>query len=130
MKVKINLIPNLFTYHKSSFIMHGDPLPAKLDGPPLSDREAIADACYLAFASIDHAKEELLSSSVTTDVYTDIAGRICDGYDELRTKVWEHVANNLDTIHYLTNMRVSVDTPTTGRVTFTAMAVHSKLGKG
>ncbi|MCJ1266650.1 hypothetical protein MMC22_006535 [Lobaria immixta] len=110
--------------------MHGTPLPAKLSGPPLSDRDAVADICYCAFASIDHADEELLKASCTPDIYTDIAGKVCNGYDELKTKVWENVSNNVDTIHYLTNLRVSVDTPTTARVTFTAMAVHCRLGKG
>lgn len=110
--------------------MHGTPLPAKLAGEPLSDRDAVADACFRAFASIDQADEELLKSSCTADIYTDIASKICNGYEELRTKVWENVSNKLDTVHYLTNMRVSVDTPTTARVSFTAMAVHCRLGKG
>ncbi|KAJ4363935.1 hypothetical protein N0V83_009388 [Neocucurbitaria cava] len=95
--------------------MHGTPLPSKLAGPPLSDREAVADACFRAFASIDHAEESLLKSSCTADIYTDIASKVCNGYDELKTKVWENVATKLDTVHYLTNMRVSVDTPTTAR---------------
>lgn len=110
--------------------MHGTPLPSKLAGPPLSDRDAVADACFRAFASIDHAEESLLKSSCTADIYTDIASKVCNGYDELRTKVWENVATKLDTVHYLTNMRVSVDTSTTARVSFTAQAVHCKLGKG
>ncbi|MCJ1434879.1 hypothetical protein MMC27_004249 [Xylographa pallens] len=110
--------------------MHGTPLPAHLAGPPLSDREAIADACYRAFASIDHVDKELLLSSVTPDVHTDIANKICHGADELLTKVWDNVSHHLDTVHYLTNMRVSVDTATTARVTFAAMAMHCRLGKG
>lgn len=110
--------------------MHGTPLPAQLAGPPLSDRDAVADACFRAFASIDHADKELLLSSVTEDVYTDIAGKVCDGAEELLTKVWDNVSNKIDTIHYLTNMRVSIDTATMARVTFTAMAVHCRLGKG
>ncbi|KAL8638149.1 MAG: hypothetical protein Q9226_009028 [Calogaya cf. arnoldii] len=111
-------------------VQNGTPLPAKLPGPPLSDRDAIADACYRAFASIDQSSEELLQSSVTPDVYTDIAFKVCDGYDELRNKVWTHVNENVDTVHYLTSMRVSVDTETTARVSFAAQAVHCLLGKG
>lgn len=110
--------------------MHGTPLPAKLAGPPLSDRDAVADACFRAFASIDQCDQELLLSSVVPDVHTDIAGKVCNGSDELITKVWNNVSKYLDTVHYLTNMRVSIDTPTTARVTFTAMAVHCTLGKG
>ena len=111
-------------------VQNGTPLPAKLAGPPLSDRDAIADACYRAFSSIDQSSEELLASSVTPDVYTDIAFKVCDGYDELVNKVWTNVSNRVDTVHYLSNMRVSVDTETTGRVTFVAQAVHCIVGKG
>ncbi|KAJ5506093.1 hypothetical protein LT330_009034 [Penicillium expansum] len=111
-------------------VQNGTPLPAKLAGPPLSDRDAIADACYRAFLSIDQSSEELLKSSVTPDVYTDIAFKVCNGYEELRDKVWTNVSERVDTIHYLTNVRVSVDTETTARVTFNAQAVHCILGKG
>ncbi|KAK7991380.1 hypothetical protein PG988_000174 [Apiospora saccharicola] len=95
-----------------------------------NDRDAVADACYRAFLSIDQSDEELLKSAVTPDVYTDIAFKVCDGYDELRNKVWTNVSENVDTIHYLNNVRVSIDTPTTARATFSAMAVHCILGKG
>lgn len=110
--------------------MHGTPLPAKLAGPPLSDRDGVADACYRAFASIDHPDKELLLSSAAPDIQTDIAGKTCNGIDELQSKVLNNVSNKLDTIHYLTNMRVSIDTATTARVTFMAQAVHCRLGKG
>lgn len=109
--------------------MHGTPLPAQLAGPPLNDRDAIADACYRSFASIDHADKELLLSSVAPDVCTEIAGKICSGADELVTKVWENVSYKIDTIHYLTNMRVNVDTPTTGRVTFTRLLCTAVLAR-
>ncbi|KAL4802420.1 hypothetical protein BDV18DRAFT_163824 [Aspergillus unguis] len=111
-------------------VQNGTPLPAKLAGPPMTDREAITDACYRAFASIDQSSEELLESCATPDIYTDIAFKACDGYDELKNKVWKHVSENVDTVHYLTNVRVSVDTETTARVTFSAQAVHCILGKG
>ncbi|KAJ6134469.1 hypothetical protein N7523_000791 [Penicillium sp. IBT 18751x] len=111
-------------------VQNGTPLPAKLAGPPLSDRDAVADACYRAFLSIDQSSEELLKSSVTSDVYTDIAFKVCNGYDELKTKVWENVSERVDTVHYLNNVRVSIDTETTAHVTFSAMAVHCVLGKG
>ncbi|KAF5965625.1 c6 zinc finger domain-containing protein [Fusarium coicis] len=111
-------------------VQNGTPLPAKLDGPPLSDRDAIADACYRAFLCIDQSSEELLKSSVTPDIYTDIAFKVCNGYDELKNNVWTNVSERVDTVHYLTNMRVSVDTEVTARVTFSAMAVHCILGKG
>lgn len=109
---------------------NGTPLPALLAGPPLSDRDAIADAAYRAFLSIDQSSEELLKSSVTPDVHTDIAYKVCNGYEELRDKVWTNVSARLDTIHHLSNVRVSVDSEDTGRVTFCAMAVHCVLEKG
>ncbi|EFX04987.1 c6 zinc finger domain containing protein [Grosmannia clavigera kw1407] len=116
--------------HSNTTVQNGTPLPAKLAGPPLSDREAIADACYRAFLSIDQSDEKLLKSSVTPDVYTYIAFKACHGYEELRDNVWTKVHSLIDTVHYLTNMRVSVDSETTSRATFNAMAVHCVLGKG
>ncbi|KAI1781280.1 hypothetical protein F4818DRAFT_398596 [Hypoxylon cercidicola] len=105
-------------------------LPAKLAGPPLSDREAVADICYASFASLDHGDEQLLMSVVTPDIHTFIAGKTCDGAADLKAKVFDHVGVKLDTVHYLTNMRVSVDTPTAATVTFAAQAVHCRPGKG
>ena len=111
-------------------VQHATPLPAKLAGPPLSDREAIADACYRAFLSIDQSSEELLESCATPDIYTDIAFKACTGMEELKAKVWSRVNERIDTVHYLTNVRVSVDTETTARVSFNAQAVHCVLGQG
>ncbi|OTB05893.1 hypothetical protein M426DRAFT_121108 [Hypoxylon sp. CI-4A] len=106
------------------------PLPARLPGPALSDREAVADICYASFASLDSGDEELLMSVVTPDIHTFIANKTCDGAEDLKAKVFNHVGKKLDTIHYLTNMRVGIESPTTARVTFTAQAVHCRPGKG
>ncbi|KAI1084744.1 hypothetical protein F5B20DRAFT_523049 [Whalleya microplaca] len=105
------------------------PLPAKLAGD-LSERAAVADICLLSFASLDQADEQLLRSVVTPDIQTNIAGKTCSGADDLKAKVMDNVGKKLDTIHYLTNIRVSVDTDTTARATFTAQAVHCLPGKG
>ena len=110
--------------------MHGIALPVPLPGPPLSTRDAIADTCFTAFAALDHEDEPLLRASCTPDIYTLIAGKECNGYAELKARVFDNVGAKLDTVHYLTNVRVAVDTETTGRVTFTAQAVHCPLGKG
>lgn len=104
-------------------------LPIILAGPPLSDREAIADACYRTTASIDHADEELYWSAVTDDIYAEVAGTTVSSAQELKTKVWDNVIK-VDTIHYLSNIRISIDSPTTARVTFTSLAQHCRRGKG
>ncbi|KAI0377214.1 hypothetical protein F5Y04DRAFT_292156 [Hypomontagnella monticulosa] len=109
--------------------MPGRALPAKLAGPPLSDREAIADLCYRVTASIDHADEELYWSTTTPEIYAEVAGTTVSGAEELKAKVWDNVIK-VDTIHYLTNMRIGIDTPTTARVTFTSLAQHCRRGKG
>lgn len=109
--------------------MPATPLPVKLAGPPLTEREAIADVCYRTTASIDHADEELFWSAVTPDVYAEVAGTTVHSAEELKTKVWDNVTK-VDTIHYITNMRISIDTPTTARVTFTSLAQHCRRGKG
>ncbi|KAI0173497.1 hypothetical protein GGR52DRAFT_543242 [Hypoxylon sp. FL1284] len=106
------------------------PLPFQLPGPALSDREAVADVCYASFAALDHADEALLMSAVTPDIETAIAGKTCSGAADLKAKVFDNVGVRLETVHYLTNMRVSVDSATGATVTFAAQAVHSVPGKG
>ncbi|KAI0478556.1 hypothetical protein GGR56DRAFT_672574 [Xylariaceae sp. FL0804] len=109
------------------------PLPNRLAGPPLGDREAVADACYAAFAGIDFVDEALLLGACAPDIRTNINGRVCEGREELRLRVFENAGRKLDTVHYLTNMRVSIDDDGAAgkaRVTFAAQAVHCRPGKG
>ncbi|KAH9895427.1 hypothetical protein F4778DRAFT_794308 [Xylariomycetidae sp. FL2044] len=114
-------------------------LPNQLAGPPLSDREAVADVCYASFAAIDFADEALFVGACAPDIHTNINGRVCDGIEELKRRVFENAGRRLDTVHYLTNMRVSVDSDSdssaatataTARVTFAAQAVHCRPGQG
>ncbi|KAI1325189.1 hypothetical protein F5Y16DRAFT_401652 [Xylariaceae sp. FL0255] len=106
------------------------PLPTQLAGEPLSDRDAIADLCYGAFAGLDHGNEQLFMSAMTPDIHTFIAGKECNGAEELKAKVFDNVGKKLDSIHYLTNMRVNIDAPSTASVTFNVQAVHCRTGKG
>jgi hypothetical protein len=103
-------------------------LPAQLNGA-LTDREAIADALYRGVLAFDHADEDLLRSAVTEDVAGEIAGASSQGIAELKTTVFDRVAK-LDTTHFLSNMRISIESATTAKVTCSALAQHVRPGKG
>lgn len=103
-------------------------LPAQLAGA-LTDREAIADALYRAVLSFDCADETLLLSAVTDDISIEMAGTAANGVPELKAAVWDRVSK-LDTTHFLSNLRISVESGTKARLTCSAMAQHVRPGKG
>jgi len=103
-------------------------LPAKLAGA-LTDREAIADALYRAVLAFDHADEALLRSAVTEDIETEMAGISAKGIPEVKAAIFDRVSK-LDTTHFLSNMRISIESATTAKATCSAMAQHVRPGKG
>lgn len=103
-------------------------LPAHLTG--LTDREAIADCLYRAVLSFDTSSESLLHSAVTSDFSAEMAGQSSKGIPEFKEKVFDRV-KELDTTHFLSNMRVSVESgATTAKATCSAWAQHIRAGKG
>jgi len=103
-------------------------LPAKLAGA-LTEREAIADALYRAVLAFDHADEALLLSAVTEDISAEMPGLSSKGVPELKAAVFDRVSK-LDTTHFLSNIRVTIESGTTAKVTCSAMAQHVRPGKG
>ena len=105
------------------------PLPVQLAGG-LTDREAIADALYRAVLAFDHPDEALLRSAMTDDAKAEIPGvAAANGIEELKAVVYDRVSK-LDTTHFLSNMRVNIQSSTTAKVTCSAMAQHCPAGKG
>ncbi|EXJ78439.1 hypothetical protein A1O1_08839 [Capronia coronata CBS 617.96] len=102
-------------------------VPAKLPG--LTDREAIADAIYRAALAFDHADKDLLRSALTEDVVAEMPGFSTKGIPELKAAVFDRVSK-LDTTHFLSNVRVSIESATTAKVTCSALAQHVRPGKG
>lgn len=102
-------------------------LPAKLPG--LTDREAIADTLYRAVLAFDHADEALLLSAITEDIVAEMPGSSAKGIQELKAAVFDRVSK-LDTTHFLSNIRISIESITTAKVTCSALAQHVRPGKG
>ena len=102
-------------------------LPAHLPG--LTDREAIADTLYRAILAFDHADESLLLSAMIDDVEVETMGQSLKGIPQLKAAVFDRVSK-LDTTHFISNVRVIVETPTTAKTTCSALAQHVRPGKG
>ncbi|KAI1350599.1 hypothetical protein F5Y01DRAFT_305259 [Xylaria sp. FL0043] len=103
-------------------------LPANLAGG-LTDREAIADALYRAVLAFDHADEALLLSAITPDILVELPGSSAKGIAGLKAAVFDRVSK-LDTTHFLSNIRVSIQNDTTAQATCSALAQHVRPGKG
>lgn len=102
-------------------------LPAQLSG--LTEREAIADALYRGVLAFDHADESLLLSAVTDDIHFEMPGTSVQGFAAVKEAVFDRVSK-LGTTHFLTNLRIAIDSPTAAKVTCTSTAQHVRVGKG
>ncbi|KAI0509424.1 hypothetical protein F5B22DRAFT_329078 [Xylaria bambusicola] len=103
-------------------------LPASLAGG-LTDREAIADALYRAVLAFDHADEALLLSAITPDISAQMPGSSAKGVVEFKAAVFDRVSK-LDTTHFLSNVRVSIQSSATAQASCSALAQHVRPGKG
>ena len=103
-------------------------LPAQLVGG-LTEREAIADALYRAVLAFDYTDEALLLSAVTEDMSAEIPGQSSHGVGEFKAAVFDRVSK-LDTTHFLSNIRIAIESSNTAKVTCSAMAQHVRPGKG
>jgi hypothetical protein len=103
-------------------------LPAKLAGA-LTEREAIADALYRAVLAFDYADEALLLSAITEDISFEMPGSSAKGIPEIKAAVFDRVSK-LDTTHFISNIRVSIESAIAAKVTCSAMAQHVRPGKG
>ncbi|KAI0096276.1 hypothetical protein GGR51DRAFT_568502 [Nemania sp. FL0031] len=105
-------------------------LPEALPG--LTDRESIADALYRAVLAFDHGDDALLRSAVTDDVAAEIPGSPpANGIAAVKAAVFDRVAFGLDTTHFLSNVRVCMESgASTAQVSCSALAQHVRKGKG
>ncbi|KAH8164064.1 hypothetical protein CIB48_g4196 [Xylaria polymorpha] len=105
-------------------------LPAVLPG--LTDRESITDTLYRVVLAFDHGDAALLASAVTEDVTAEMPGSpLAIGISGLRAAVFDRVAFQLDTTHFLSNIRVSVENgASTAQASCSALAQHVPKGKG
>ncbi|RFU33896.1 hypothetical protein B7463_g2404, partial [Scytalidium lignicola] len=103
-------------------------LPPKLSGA-ITEREAVADALYRAVLAFDHADESLLLTALTEDVAAEMPGSSAKGIPEFKAAVFDRVSK-LDTTHFLSNVRVSIESATTAKASASAIAQHVRPGKG
>jgi hypothetical protein len=103
-------------------------LPAKLAGA-MTEREAIADALYRGALAFDHADEALLLSAVTEDMFFEMPTLSATGIPAFKADVFDRISK-LDTTHFLSNIRVNIESDTTATVTCSVMAQHVRPGKG
>ena len=75
--------------------------------PPLSGRDAVADALYRCIIGMDTANDALFKSSFTADAIFDLNGTIIDGFDAINSQCYDIVAK-LDTGHYVSNLRINI----------------------
>ncbi|GAB7357356.1 hypothetical protein MBLNU459_g8303t2 [Dothideomycetes sp. NU459] len=103
-------------------------LPAVLS-PPLSDREAIADAIYRCVLGFDTGDSALFSSAFIENASMTVNGRTSTGLPSIRTD-WFDLIAKLDTTHYITNVRINITAPGKASLTASALAQHYRGQKG
>lgn len=109
--------------------MSAQALPATLT-PPLSGREAVADALYRCVYAFDTADDELLKSSLAIDAVFDLKGTIFDGFDAIYSQCYSLVSK-MDTTHFVTNLRINItEEDSKAQLTCTSLAQHFNDGEG
>ncbi|KAI8949129.1 hypothetical protein F4801DRAFT_554449 [Xylaria longipes] len=105
-------------------------LPAALPG--LTDRESITDTLYRAVLAFDHGDDALLRSAVTEDVTAEMPNSPpTSSIPALKAAVFDRVAYGIDTTHFLSNIRISVESgASTAQASCSALAQHVRKGKG
>ncbi|KAI1172408.1 hypothetical protein F4777DRAFT_516587 [Nemania sp. FL0916] len=104
-------------------------LPTTLS-PPLTPREAIADALYRCFAGLDTPDRDLWESSFTPDAICIMDGRLISGFEAITAQVYEPISR-LDTTHFVTNVRVHIhENGIEAKLSASALAQHYRSGTG
>ncbi|GAB1194395.1 hypothetical protein APSETT444_003640 [Aspergillus pseudonomiae] len=98
--------------------------------PSLATREAITDTLYRCVGGFDTADAALFDSAFTKDATFDLNGRVLEGLDSIHKDCYDNISR-LDTIHYMSNVRVNVkEGEEKGSLTASALAQHYRPGEG
>ncbi|KAB8266187.1 hypothetical protein BDV32DRAFT_143911 [Aspergillus pseudonomiae] len=98
--------------------------------PSLTTREAIADTLYRCVGGFDTADAALFDSAFTKDATFDLNGRVLEGLESIHKDCYDNISK-LDTIHYMSNVRVNVkEGEEKGSLTASALAQHYRPGEG
>ncbi|KAF5227156.1 hypothetical protein FANTH_14852 [Fusarium anthophilum] len=103
-------------------------LPAQLTGG-LTEREAISDALHRAVLAFDYADEALLLSAITEDIDAEMPGSTAHGIENFKAAVFDRVSK-LHTTHFLSNVRINLESSSTATATCSALAQHVRPGQG
>ncbi|KAH7175232.1 hypothetical protein EDB81DRAFT_769484 [Dactylonectria macrodidyma] len=114
-------------------------LPAVLN-PPLTSREAVVDALYRCAMAFDTNDAALFDSTFMPDGVFEINGRAMNGLPEIHATGLALIFN-VDTTHFVTNVRVHMPTGATkagaagdeaheASLTATVLSQHFAQGKG
>ncbi|KAF3763364.1 hypothetical protein M406DRAFT_340956 [Cryphonectria parasitica EP155] len=105
-------------------------LPPTLN-PPLTGREAIVDAAYRVLLGFDTNDPELFTSAFAEEATFDLSGRVTQGRDAILSDLFHDRVSKLDTMHYLTNIRINItDGDTRARMSASMLAQHCFGGEG
>lgn len=105
------------------------PTPTVLN-PPLSDREAVADAAHRALLGVDTNDAALFESALTEDASLIISGKTTQGRAAIVSDIFGKISR-LDTTHHLSNVRIDIDKSGARAVmTGHVLAQHYRGGQG
>lgn len=104
-------------------------LPAILS-PPLSGRDAVADALYRLILGLDSNDKDLFDSAITDDMAFTVNGKTTQGRETIHSELFSRIGK-LDTTHHITNLRINIlDGEKKASLTAIALAQHYNEGKG
>lgn len=104
-------------------------LPTTLS-PPLTGREAIADALYRGVLGLDTNDAALFDSAFTQTAKFTINGQISEGLPAIHENCF-NLISKLDTTHFITNTRINIDESCSkASMTASALSNHFRGGKG
>lgn len=112
------------------FMPEGMKVPVNLSPSSPEDREAITDCIHRLMLGIDTNDAELFDSSLAQDAQWELHIKTLDGLEEIHEKFYQGVTE-LDTTHYVTNIRIQVTNGgSEAEVSTLYEAHHYRAGRG
>lgn len=104
-------------------------LPATLS-PPLTGRDAVADALYRCVLGFDTADDALFKTAFTSNAVFVLNGTVMNGFDTIVSQCYANISK-MDTNHFLTNVRINItDDDSKAQVSCSALAQHFRPEEG
>lgn len=108
----------------------GFSLPPTLNAPSTpSEKDAITDSIYRAVLGLDTNDITLFRSAMFPDSKFTMNGNTLEGMETIENNMFKHIGQ-LDTTHFLSNVRVTVESADTAKVSASALAQHYRAGDG